>query len=168
MNRSIEEFRELIFSAEQRLRKIGEEESSIKPARNKWSSKQILGHLIDSCVNNMARFINGQFQNDFIFPGYDQNKWVEAQNYEKADWNYLIDLWMINNIQLLRLIKSIPDFALNRLHLIHNFDLIAFNELSKIESATLLYLIEDYYGHMQYHLDRIFKMSSTESTEDQI
>ena len=35
---------------------------SAKPDRNKWSYKEIIGHLIDSATNNHQRFIRGQFE----------------------------------------------------------------------------------------------------------
>ncbi|NJD22182.1 MAG: DinB family protein [Melioribacter sp.] len=156
MNDLTSELNSVIESAEKKLRNITEEQSSKKPSPEKWSSKEILGHLIDSSVNNMIRFVKGQFKNDLVFCGYDQNKWVEVQNYQNAEWNFLIDLWKMNNLQIVRLIKLIPNDVLKRSTTNHNYDQIAWKELSKNESATLEYLIEDYIGHMKHHLNRIF------------
>jgi len=156
MNNLTSELNSVIESAEKKLRNITEQQSSKKPSPEKWSSKEILGHLIDSSVNNMIRFVKGQFKNDLVFCGYDQNKWVEAQNYQSAEWYFLIDLWKMNNLQIVRLIKLIPNDVLKRSTTNHNYDQIAWKELSKNESATLEYLIEDYIGHMKHHLNRIF------------
>lgn len=155
MNDLASELNSVIESAEKKLRTITEQQSSKKPSPEKWSSKEILGHLIDSSVNNMIRFVKGQFKNDLVFCGYDQNKWVEAQNYKNAEWNFLIDLWKMNNLQIVRLIKLIPKDVLKRSTTNHNYDQIAWKELSKNESATLEYLIEDYIGHIKHHLNKI-------------
>jgi hypothetical protein len=39
------------------LSEIGDENMSIKPSPNKWSKKEIIGHLIDSATNNHQRFV---------------------------------------------------------------------------------------------------------------
>ncbi|HLG31627.1 MAG TPA: hypothetical protein VI362_01205, partial [Ignavibacteriaceae bacterium] len=43
--------------------KYSEEDLRRKPAPNKWSKKEILGHLIDSAANNHHRFVRAQFEN---------------------------------------------------------------------------------------------------------
>ena len=42
------------------LSAISDEAASRKPAPNKWSKKEILGHLIDSAANNHQRFMRLQ------------------------------------------------------------------------------------------------------------
>lgn len=155
MNDLARELNSVIESSEKKLRNITEQQSGIKPSQEKWSQKEILGHLIDSSVNNMIRFVKGPFKNDLVFCGYDQNKWVEAQNYQNAEWNFLIDLWKANNLQIVRIVGLIPNDVLKRSTTNHNYDQIAWKELSKNESATLEYLIEDYIGHMKHHLNKI-------------
>lgn len=46
---------------------------SEKPSNNKWSKKEIIGHLIDSAANNHQRFVRAQFE-DLPSIAYDQNK----------------------------------------------------------------------------------------------
>ncbi len=156
MNDLASELNSVIESSEKKLKTITEQQSAKKLSQKKWSSKEILGHLIDSSVNNMIRFVKGQFKNDLVFCGYDQNKWVNAQNYQNAEWNFLIDLWKLNNLQIARIVELIPKDVLKRSTKNHNYDQIAWRELSKDESATLEYLIEDYIGHMKHHLKQIF------------
>ena len=162
MNDLARELNSSFESAEKKLRTINEEQSARKPSPEKWSSKEILGHLIDSSVNNMIRFVNGQFKSDLVFSGYDQNKWVEAQKYQHAEWNFLIDLWKMNNLQIIRLVGSIPNDVLKNATTNHNYDQIAWKELSKNEPATLEYLIDDYIGHMKHHMNQIFRINSIE------
>ncbi|WRU96739.1 hypothetical protein RYX51_06580 [Priestia filamentosa] len=41
---------------------MSEEEISNRPSQNKWSKKEILGHLCDSAINNIERFIKIQYE----------------------------------------------------------------------------------------------------------
>jgi len=43
------------------INKCTDEELSYKPNPEKWSKKEILGHLVDSGVNNLKRFTEIQF-----------------------------------------------------------------------------------------------------------
>ena len=72
---------------------ISEYEFNSKPAPEKWSRKEVLGHLVDSAQNNLRRFIVGQYQqNDKIF--YDQNFWNAANNYQFESRQDIITLWV--------------------------------------------------------------------------
>src|SRR5687768_6240387 len=73
------DFRSTVVTATERLRTISAEESARKSASDKWSIKEVLGHLIDSAANNHQRFVRAQFTDDPVFPGYEQEKWVNAQ-----------------------------------------------------------------------------------------
>ncbi len=157
MKEFIEQTKIFLIETEKKLRSISEETSEVKPAPNKWSKKEILGHLVDSSVNNTTRFVNGQFQDNLIFPGYDQDKWVAAQNYQSASWSFIIDLWKQNNMQMVRILESMPDQVRTKKHNSHNFDVIEWKEVPQNEPVTLDYLIRDYYGHMKYHLAQIIK-----------
>jgi hypothetical protein len=47
----------------------------VSSAEEKWSAKEIVGHLIDSAANNHRRFILAQGRDDLLFEGYDQEHW---------------------------------------------------------------------------------------------
>jgi hypothetical protein len=162
MNKLAEEIKNVIDVSEKKIKSLNDRQSANKPLPDKWSAKEILGHLIDSSINNTVRFINGQFTDDFTFSGYDQNKWVEAQNYQNAEWNFLIDLWRSNNLQIVRIVEMIPGNVLNEPHSKHNFDVIEWKEVEKNVPVTLEYLINDYLGHMKHHLKQIFEMHKLE------
>jgi len=83
MNEWLNDFKEIIASASGRLKNISEAESAEPRAEDHWSSKQIIGHLIDSAANNHARFVLGQLKDDLVFPGYDQNGWVKTNHYQE-------------------------------------------------------------------------------------
>ena len=60
-------------------------EFSRKSSPEKWSKKEILGHLIDSAVNNLQRFTEIQFQDKpYPIQKYDQDQLVIANDYQNA------------------------------------------------------------------------------------
>lgn len=156
MTEWLEDFRATINSASQRLLQIGETESERPRAEERWSAKQILGHLIDSATNNHARFVTAQIKDDLVFPGYDQNNWVEIQHYQQASWSRLVDLWRAYNLHLLHVMASTPADKLSRRCVAHSFQQIAFETIKESEPATLEYLMKDYVVHLKHHLDQIF------------
>lgn len=137
------------------LSSITEESASAKEPM-KWSKKEIIGHLIDSASNNHQRFVRAQFKDDLIFPGYDQDEWVEVQDYQKISWQSLISLWKEFNLLIIHVSERIPEHILRQLREAHNLDSIAWKEIPAERPATLEYFIRDYFGHLRHHLDRIF------------
>jgi len=121
---------------------IPEQDFSSKPAINKWSKKEILGHLIDSATNNHQRFIRAQFENVPSI-SYDQNHWNEFSHYNLIDSKQLIQFWEIYNRHLIEIAMRIPEYSLTR-------ECVAGGEKHTIE-----WLFIDYVKHMEYHLKQI-------------
>lgn len=121
---------------------IGEEKMAEKLTPNKWSKKEIIGHLIDSATNNHQRFIRGQFEN---IPEirYDQNKWNEYSFYQQMDSHQIIQFWSIYNKQLIEIIQRIPVENLQK-------QVKVGEDLYTIES-----LIIGYIEHLEYHLKQV-------------
>ena len=94
-NNFSEDFSRTIQEAEKQLLAIPEEAAAA--GLRKWSSKQIVGHLIDSAANNHLRFVRAQTINDLMCPGYDQEAWVDAQRYDEESWTNLVQLWSAYN-----------------------------------------------------------------------
>ena len=147
---------EFFESTEINLRDMTDETANTSYAPGKWLRKEMLGHLIDSAANNHSRFVNAQFTDDLIFNTYDENLWVKVQNYKEADWNQLISLWVLYNKHLLHMIDSIPEEKLFEPREDHNLQEICWQKPPADEPATLEYLINDYFDHMQHHLMQIF------------
>ena len=137
------------------LQDLSEEMVSIKPNPDKWSKKEILGHLIDSAANNHHRFMIAQFKDDLIFKGYAQDQWVDYQDYQSANWKEMVSLFVSYNLHLCRVIDNIPAGVLRRQIRDHNFHLIAFKTVPKGEPTSLGYFINDYIGHIEHHLGQI-------------
>lgn len=116
----------------------------IKPRPEKWSKQEILGHLIDSAVNNYHRFVRAQHGAAEDFPCYRQDDWVAAQHYNDRQWLELVELWSVLNMHLAHVIERIPDECADAP--------INFNEDNP---ARLDYVVSDYLVHMRHHLAQI-------------
>ena len=125
------------------LSAIPEDAASKKPAPNKWSKKEILGHLIDSAANNHQRFMRLQLQTEISLPGYDQDDWVRLNLYQHRTWNEIVTLWSAYNRHLASVIESLDDSALG--HVWHSPD----------GDVTLDFIASDYVRHLKHHLAQI-------------
>ncbi|MCA6066680.1 DinB family protein [Chryseobacterium sp. RG1] len=129
----------------QRFGNISEEQWSAKISPEKWSKKEILGHLCDSALSNIRRFVITQYkENENIV--YDQNFWVKAQNYQNVPTSDIINLWKFLNLQIVNVVENISDEDLQRTC-----------DMTKTETKifTLEYIINDYIEHLQHHLKAI-------------
>jgi len=155
LNKFLSDFEACITNTRVKLREISEAESRVSRAPDKWSPKQIVGHLIDSAANNHQRFVRAQFTNDLVFSGYQQEDWVNVQRYNDEPWPQLVDLWASYNLHLVHLISVIPTETLTRPRTNHNLDQIAWQAVSRNQPTTLDYFVRDYVGHMHNHLRQI-------------
>ena len=149
------DFRDTIVTAKARLSDMSEAQSRQKSSPEDWSPAEVLGHLIDSAANNHQRFVRAQFTDDLVFPGYEQNQWVNSQKYSEEPWAEVIQLWSSYNLHLLHVASVIPEDVLTKARSPHTLDQIAFNLVDKNNPATLEYLIRDYVDHLRHHLDQI-------------
>ncbi len=76
----------VVEETEKRLSAITEQESTTRSGDGKWSRKEVLGHLIDSASNNHQRFVRAQLDGALNFPGYQQDGWNRAQQYQSEPW----------------------------------------------------------------------------------
>ncbi|MEZ4701036.1 MAG: DinB family protein [Rhodothermales bacterium] len=121
----------------------------IRPAPEKWSIAEILGHLLDSAVNNHHRFIRAQQDDPLVFPRYEQDFWVEAQDFPGRPWGELVALWRLYNHHLAHVMRRVPADRLG-----------VECRIGPYEPVTLGYLIEDYLTHLEHHLRQIEALAS--------
>ena len=139
-----------------KLLRMSEEQAKRRPRPEKWSPAEIIGHLIDSASNNHQRFVRAQFQDDLVFPGYDQDAWVEFQAYRDAQWSDLVTLWKKFNFHIARVMENTPESIRNSPRKTHNLDKLAWRSVPADEPATLDYFMNDYVDHLKHHLSQIF------------
>jgi len=119
-----------------------------RPGPDKWSVNEILGHLCDSALNNLPRFIVSRYAaQPAVFQPYQQDFWVAAQNYRDAPSEEIIALWGSLNRQAARAIASVTPEQENLLC-----------KIGENEPVTLRWLIEDYEEHLEHHLGQIIRL----------
>jgi len=137
------------------LEQISETSAGIRPLPDKWSNKEVLGHLIDSAVVNYSRFVEAEVNMDLVFSTYDQEKWVIRRNYADVKWSEIIKIWFDINSHLAGLIGNIPSGVKTTRHEVHNFDRVAWKTVPQDQPITLDYFIWDYIGHLEHHISQI-------------
>ena len=131
-----------------RMAKFSEEELLQRPAPDKWSKKEILGHLIDSAINNLKRFTEIQFlPAPHKISVYQQVDLVLVNNYQHLPLEHLLSLWQSLNRQIVYVAKYIPTEKLE-----YPVD----PDYPNKELKTLGWTIGDYVAHMEHHLRQIF------------
>ena len=119
----------------------------------KWTRKQVLGHLIDSALNNYHRVIRAQAGAELRFPDYEQPHWVDAGGYGQREWADLVQLWSQLNRQLAHAIARVPAEALPRpCH------------IGAGAPVTLEFIVRDYPRHLQHHLRQILDSEAAAGT----
>lgn len=134
----------LIDQVPRRLENLAPQKVALKPAPDKWSPKEELGHLLDSAANNHQRIARVQMTDKLSMPGYQQNQWVAVHGYQSREWSELNALWIAFNRQLLAAARSVPDAAWK-------------HTCTVGDSApmTLQFVFEDYIQHMLHHLEHM-------------
>jgi hypothetical protein len=146
MNATAERLRKILERVPARLRTIPDAEGEAPLAPGKWSRKQILGHLIDSAANNHQRFVRSQLISPLSFPGYEQDEWVRAQQYQTEPWADLLGLWNSYNLHLVHVFENIPEEKWEHRCI-----------LGDQEPVTLEFLANDYVRHLEHHLSQILE-----------
>lgn len=73
------------------LRSISEERSRFRYAPEKWSIRELLGHLIDSERVFTYRALSFARADSTPLPGFDEDAYVRASGYDARDFRDIID-----------------------------------------------------------------------------
>jgi hypothetical protein len=146
-----------IVGIESELSTVNENATTYRPAIDKWSANEILGHLIDSAINNQRRFVLMQLQNNLIFEGYDQDKWVQMQQYWQRDWKDLLNTWAVLNKNIVFILENVNPGLWQRNFSVHNLHKIAWQKVPENEPAMISYFVKDYFGHIVHHMKQIYR-----------
>lgn len=133
-----------VAQARAMLAKLTNADTSLRPSPEKWSKKEILGHLLDSASNNHQRFLRATLEHGLTFPGYDQEKLVDLQKFPEIDWDFLVDFWTAYNRFLAHVLSVLPAGAAEiTCHIGNN------------SPANLEFIAVDYVAHLKHHLNQI-------------
>jgi hypothetical protein len=145
MKPTIEKLNTLLIQGEKYFTSANEDFLRQPYTAGKWSRKQILGHLIDSAVNNLTRFTEIGYQpQPYLYREYNQAELVKTNNYQEIDTADLLQLWLSLNKQIVRVIASANEERLNLA--------IKFTDGS---ISDLRYIMHDYPEHMEHHIKQI-------------
>jgi hypothetical protein len=122
---------------------LGNEITSKRPGADKWTLKEIMGHLIDSASNNHQRFVRLQIVDELIFPGYgkDNSKWLEITKYNEMKFSDILLLWKQYNILIGNIIKVADESKLENRWI-----------NSEGDKKALRDLMVDYLRHLKDHV----------------
>ena len=138
MKKPADDLREILQNATLLLEKISDIDASGAAAQDKWSKKQILGHLVDSASNNQQKFIRAMAEERTEFVGYAQNHWVDSQKYNLVNWSELVTLWRSFNLHIAHIIENVdPDLLSNTI------------SIDGSEPFTLKFIMTDYNEHLK-------------------
>jgi hypothetical protein len=123
------------------------EELLHRSAPGKWSKQEILGHLIDSAINNLKRFTEIQFlPQPYKVISYRQNELVAINHYQDLPLAHLLDLWKSLNQQISFVVQNIPP---------GNLDYPVDPQYDNGEMKSLGWIICDYVAHLEHHLRQV-------------
>jgi DinB superfamily len=115
-----------------------------KPSPNKWSKKEILGHMADSAQNNIRRFIVAQYEENPTIT-YKQDNWVAISGYQHYDQTELVNLWYLLNKHIVVILKRMSPEIMQR-------------SCQTEKQHTLDWLAQDYLRHMLHHLHQVLDL----------
>ncbi|CAI2768043.1 DinB family protein [Flavobacterium collinsii] len=111
----------------------------------KWSKKEVIGHLVDSGIHNLVRFTEINYlEKPYRHRPYNQMDLVNLNQYQTMDINDLTQLWLSINRQIIRIMKTVDEKALD-------YPII----LSDESVIDLKFLMTDYVEHLEHHIHQI-------------
>ncbi len=116
-----------------------------RPLPGRWSNKEIIGHLCDSAIINLQRFIRCTYEENFKLI-YHQDAWVAIQHYQDAELNALLAHWRSLNVQISKVLTQYP---------LGRWQSPCDTGKHTQELHTVEFLAHDYIEHMKHHLNQI-------------
>jgi len=145
MQTTIDALRKIVANYSKRMAALSSETYAFKPDPEKWSKKEILGHLVDSAQNNIRRFIVAQYE-DTPSISYKQDEWVRLSGYQDYDAADLVQLWILLNRHIVTILGQITPEAAKRRCIMGG------------PPQTLLWIAADYCNHLLHHLHQILDL----------
>ena len=145
MTNTVEHLEYWVSKVSKYVLEASEEILSEKIKPEKWSKKEILGHLVDSGIYNLQRFTEIQFkEKPYRLQNYNQDELVKANSYQNSSTNDILDLLCALNKRIIQIIKIQENSTLKNEIILSNGEIINFK-----------FLIEDYVIHFEHHTKQI-------------
>jgi hypothetical protein len=136
----------ILEDAVPKLAALGEREALLVRAGGRWSRKEILGHLVDSAVNNHQRFVRAQLASELAFPSYEQDRWVAVQGYTERPFAELVTLWDALNRHVAHVVARVPPEKAETPC-----------RIGDGPAVTLEFVARDYVRHLRHHLEQLLE-----------
>lgn len=142
---SLSRLERLVQQIKAYIEQRSEEDLEKKWDPKRWSKKELLGHLVDSGINNLQRFTEIQYaEKPFQIKAYAQDELVVANHYQDSETEEILQLLQALNRRISRVIE------------LQNEESLAYPVLTPDgKSVNLKYLIEDYLVHFAHHTKQI-------------
>lgn len=125
----------------------------IQLSKEKWSLKQVVGHLIDHASNTHQLLIRLQNHSSVDFPDYNRDQWVDTHNYNTIEFKVLTNLFISYNQLLALTIATVKENSLTHTWKYENREL------------TLKDILTDYSDHLATHIEH-FQHRKRETIEN--
>jgi DinB superfamily len=128
---------------DQLFRPLSESRASYRYAEDKWSVKQVLGHLVDT--ERVFSFRAAAFsRNDpGRLPSFDQAAWIAAADYDTRTLISILEEWLAVRRASVEMVGGLSDAALERRGIASDVEFSA--------RAAICILP----GHVAYHIARL-------------
>jgi hypothetical protein len=146
MKQTSDQLHKIASSFSEKLKAVDEEKYSFKPSLEKWSKKEVLGHLIDSAQTNIRRFVVAQYE-DSPKIVYRQDEWVAISDYQNYETIVLIELWRLLNHHAAIILSNMTEVASKR----------KCDTNDKV-NHSIEWLADDYMKHLLHHLHQILDL----------
>ena len=123
-----------------------EERRLDRKATGKWTRQEILGHLVDSAINNLVRFTRTPLSpSPYVIQSYPQVELVVVNRYQELPAGHLVTLWEDLNRQIFFVIEGLTPAQL-----------ALPVETRDGSLPSLGWLFCDYVAHLEHHLRQIY------------
>jgi hypothetical protein len=123
-----------------RFSTLTESQAAFRYGPDKWTVKQVLGHVCDAERVFAYRLLRISRGDETPLPGFDENTYVPAAEYENRTLTDLVTEWSAVRHATLALVNGLPQNAWTRRGIANGFPVTA---------AALVYII---LGHVEHHL----------------
>lgn len=148
MDDKIQELTRLVLFIPKYIASIPSEKINHKISKEKWSKKEIMGHLVDSSLNNLKRFIDIiPTTQTYPIVSYPQDESVILNQYQQMEITDIMSLFHLLNRQILTVLSSYDDNILSKK--------IIYPGATEVQ--TIAWWIGDYVEHMKHHMMAIGK-----------
>jgi hypothetical protein len=130
-----------LAAVEARLLAVPAERAALPYRPGGWTRQEVLGHLVDSAINNHVRFAGAATNPRFeMLFGYEADGWVRVHGYGQMSWEDVLRHWRTQNELLARVVEHVKPEQVLR---------------AGDTEWVMEHWVRDYIRHMLHHVEQI-------------